>query len=170
MERGKRASMREGPLAALFRKTEEEGLGEAGGANAQGGPQGPEQQRRPQERAEFGQVPSAEIQEPPEPRAPRMGQPHPSLDRSRERLAEHDPRLEELRPAPPSARHVEPEPQPEPRRDRGPRSPEQRLRDVFSTDIPENIMELSPAAPQQPDTPRFGREEPRMPTSTVDHV
>ena len=26
MERGKRASMREGPLAALFRKTEEEGL------------------------------------------------------------------------------------------------------------------------------------------------
>ena len=28
MERGKRASMREGPLAALFRKTEEEGLEE----------------------------------------------------------------------------------------------------------------------------------------------
>ena len=28
MERGKRASMREGPLAALFRKTEDEGLEE----------------------------------------------------------------------------------------------------------------------------------------------
>ncbi|MDX6672192.1 MAG: hypothetical protein QOI91_2555, partial [Solirubrobacteraceae bacterium] len=28
MERGKRASMREGPLAALFRRTEEEGTEE----------------------------------------------------------------------------------------------------------------------------------------------
>jgi cell division protein FtsZ len=32
MASGKRASMREGPLAALFRKTETEGLQEAGQA------------------------------------------------------------------------------------------------------------------------------------------
>jgi len=33
---------------------------------------------------------------------------------------------------------------------------------VFSTDIPENIMELSPSAPE---TPRYGREEPRVSTA-----
>jgi hypothetical protein len=47
MERGKRASMREGPLAALFRKTEDDGLGENPGATPEGGPQTAD--RRPQE-------------------------------------------------------------------------------------------------------------------------
>src|SRR4051794_21616353 len=105
MERGKRASMREGPLAALFRKTEEEGLGENPGATSEGGAQRQSDERRP-ERSEFGQVPGGgEIAEPPE---PRVGQAHPASDRSRERLPERDPRLEELRPAPPSARRAEP--------------------------------------------------------------
>ena len=158
MERGKRASMREGPLAALFRKTEEEGVGEHGAT-----PEGHPQDRR-HERAEFGQVPgSGEIAEPPE---PRVGQARTSG--SHEHLAEDDSRLEQLRPAPPSARTRRPGPEPEPRSERRVRSPEERLRDVFSTDIPENIMELSPA--REPEQPRFGREEPAMPTSTVDKV
>src|SRR4051794_12044825 len=96
MERGKRASMREGPLAALFRKTEEEGVGEHG-ADPAGGPQAAGRGDRA-ERSEFGQAPE-----------PRVGKPHPAADS--EPLAERDPRLEELRPAPPSARHV-PEPRP----------------------------------------------------------
>src|SRR4051812_25211461 len=152
MERGKRASMREGPLAALFRKTDEEGAPE--GADSAGNPRrevetARAQEARSAERAEFGQVPEA--QEPPE---PRVGKPHPSADR----LEDRDPRLEELRPAPPSARTRHEEPAPIERRVR---TPEERLREVFSTDIPENIMELSPAKPE-PDKPRFGREEPAM--------
>ena len=63
MERGKRASMREGPLAALFRKTEEEGIGEHG-ADDKGSPQ-PARERA--ERSEFGQTPE-----------PRVGKPTPS--------------------------------------------------------------------------------------------
>jgi cell division protein FtsZ len=111
----KRASMREGPLAALFRRTEEEGL------HGEGRPA----EQPPQEIAE-GQRQSAE----PRPEAPRRA---------------------ELRPAPPSARgpegnkradglhgteaHVVDEP---------PRhipTPEERLRNVFSSDIPENILD-----------------------------
>ncbi len=79
MERAKRASMREGPLADLFRRTEE-------GEDA----------------------------------APREAPKEPA------------PRV---------------------------RSPEDRLRDVFSADIPENIMERTDAPPR----PRYGREEPQVP-------
>src|SRR5215208_4307108 len=99
MERGKRASMREGPLAALFRKTEEEGLQEGEGATASGAPQPAEAKRA--ERSEFGQAPE-----------PRVGRPHPSPDHSQGKLEETDPRLEQLRPAPPSARPAQPEPEP----------------------------------------------------------
>ena len=83
----KRASMREGPLAALFRKTEEEGL------HGEGAP-APERQ-----------APSTE---------------------HRDHVAE------ELRPSP----RVEEEPPP-----RHIPTPEERLRNVFSSDIPENILD-----------------------------
>src|SRR4051794_38643729 len=87
MERGKRASMREGPLAALFRKTEEEGLGddapEREAPEAGRGGEGRRADRAP--RSEF----RAPEDERPEPRAERVTDPS---------------RLEELRPAPPSAR------------------------------------------------------------------
>src|SRR2546423_349345 len=99
MASGKRASMREGPLAALFRKTEEEGL-----------------------------------EAPPEkPKA--KGQPAPR------------------EPAPP---RQEPESAERPQA----RSAEQRLRDVFSNDIPENIMERAPARHVEDVRPRYGREQP----------
>jgi cell division protein FtsZ len=141
MASGKRASMREGPLAALFRKTEEDGLH---GEGVPPQPATPEQpQRQTESRAEF--------------RSPAGGV-HESPAQSRR---EPDP---ELRPAPPSARKPAPEPEhvetvPERRERRAARTPEQRLREVFSTDIPENIMELTPSAP---DSPRYGREEPRV--------
>src|SRR5690348_16853592 len=110
----KRASMREGPLAALFRKTEEEGL------HGEGVPQS-EQPRDARE-------------------APGRREPEP---RREFRPPADEP---ELRPAPPSARRSTPpeaaEAAEERRERRAARSPEQRLREVFSTDIPENIMEL----------------------------
>src|SRR5436190_22192310 len=129
MASGKGASMREGPLAALFRKTEEEGLhGEGVPQPASESPREPQARREPEPRREF--MPPAE-----EP---------------------------ELRPAPPSARKHAPTPEEveERRERRASRSPEQRLREVFSTDIPENIMELSPSESSKP---RYGREEPRVP-------
>jgi cell division protein FtsZ len=108
----KRASMREGPLAALFRRTEEEGLHGEG---------------RPEESAES--------------RPPSAGP------------APEEPRRTELRPAPPSARG----PEGNKRADglhggvdarvvaeEPPRhipTPEERLRHVFSSDIPENILD-----------------------------
>ncbi|MBX5470107.1 MAG: cell division protein FtsZ [Thermoleophilaceae bacterium] len=98
MDRGKRASMREGPLAALFRRTEEEGIGDT----------------------------PAPRQEPP----------------SEERPAPE--RTEELRPAPPSARTPRTEDVPE----RRPiPTPEERLKAVFSADIPENILDRPSASP-----------------------
>jgi cell division protein FtsZ len=100
----KRASMREGPLAALFRKTEEEGL---------------------------------------------HGEGRPAPEDRGSQLAERGP-AQELRPSP----RVEAEPEP-PRRVP---TPEERLRNVFSSDIPENILDrpgqsryaMEPAAPPDP--------------------
>src|SRR4051794_25702417 len=129
MASGKRASMREGPLAALFRKTEEEGLHGEGVPQSEA-PLQPSEPREPQARREEFRPPAEEP---------------------------------ELRPAPPSARkHAPTQEEVEERRERrAARSPEQRLREVFSTDIPENIMELSPSESSRP---RYGREEPRVAT------
>src|SRR2546423_12269168 len=87
MASGKRASMREGPLAALFRKTEEEGLHGEGVPPQKAGPEQPRETREPQtarRRDEF--------------RSPAGGV-HPT--------PQPDP---ELRPAPPSARQQAPTP------------------------------------------------------------
>ena len=104
MERGKRASMREGPLAALFKSTEPEEVAEQAPPKAEAAPVVPE-------------------------------------------------------PAPQPRRVERPAPRTEPV---APRRPEERLRQVFSADIPENILERS-------DRPRWGREEPR-PASTPQQV
>jgi cell division protein FtsZ len=109
----KRASMREGPLAALFRRTEEEGLDGEG---------------RPPET------------------------PADEATGHRPQARDPEPRRKELRPAPPSARgpeglkradglhgvedRVVEEPAP-----RHIPTPEERLRHVFSSDIPENILD-----------------------------
>ena len=106
MDRGKRASMREGPLSALFRSTEE----------------------------------LDEMQEAAKP-APARKKPKAAAP-----------------PPPPAPRVVEEEaPRPV-------RSYDERLRHVFSADIPENILEREPAH-----RPVYGRDEPR-PVSTPQNV
>jgi cell division protein FtsZ len=108
MASGKRASMREGPLAALFAKTEE-GL-----------------EGRP--RAE---------------------------DDERAAGSEPDPSRPQPQELPPRRRPAEAE-----GARQGARKPVDRLRDVFSSDIPENIMERAPVRPSGDERPRYGREEP----------
>jgi cell division protein FtsZ len=144
----KRASMREGPLAALFRKTEEDGL------HGEGVPSQPEAEK-PAERPEPPRRESQARREPPA----RQIEPTTAAARTPDQDA-----IDQLRPAPPSARQpapAEPDPAPEERRVR---TPEERLRAVFSADIPENIME--PPREQQTASasrPRYGREEPSVP-------
>ena len=109
----KRASMREGPLAALFRKTEEEGL--HGDQVTDEAPESEAAGRGSQEEPQSGQ---------------------------------------ELRPAPPSARGTEGSRRADGLRDevepeRRIPTPEERLRNVFSSDIPENIMDR-PGASRRP--------------------
>jgi cell division protein FtsZ len=109
MANAKRASMREGPLAALFRKTEE------AEEEAAGPPSQP-----------VGETPRAT----PEERRPReSGVPHPALEAS---PAEYE---EEV--------HVP--------------TPRERLRQAFSSDIPENVMERPAARPVMDE---YAREHP----------
>jgi cell division protein FtsZ len=110
MASGKRASMREGPLAALFRKTETEGLP-------------PETERPPA-------TPPRADEEPP-----------------------HAPRAE----APPA-------PRPEPVR-RAP-TPQERLRQAFSSDIPDNMM-APPHEEWSPSPSAFGVQEMGQPQLRV---
>src|SRR3954453_16859937 len=96
MATGKRASMREGPLADLFRKTDEQ----------EARPEAEQAEPEPQQRPE-----------------PRRAEPRrePSTEAAR-RAEEPDWRSETRNP-----------------------TPEERLKSVFSSDIPENIMERPPA-------------------------
>src|SRR5436190_4537485 len=112
MASGKRASMREGPLAALFRKTEEEGL---------------EGRPRPKDEPSEGDA------------GRRESEPTRQVQ-------------QELPPRRPSQ-------EAEPAR-REPRRPVERLREVFSSDIPENILERTPVRSGDEVRPRYGREEP----------
>jgi cell division protein FtsZ len=144
--------MREGPLAALFRKTEEEGLHGEGVPAQQQEPAAPQRQEfRAPDASEGGvhESPVAASSQQPEP-----SRPEPSRPEAEPVAERHEPPVDR-------------------RERRGPRTPEQRLREVFSADIPENIMELSPA-PSAPDPsaggPRFGREEPRVPAAEPPQV
>ncbi|HKP88739.1 MAG TPA: cell division protein FtsZ [Thermoleophilaceae bacterium] len=109
--------MREGPLAALFRKTEEEGL--------------------------EGRPPAGGD----DPAEPREDSP-----REKRREAPAPPRMQELPPR-----------RPKPEAEREPRKPVDRLRQVFSADIPENIMDRGAVRSSGEDVrPRYGREEPTV--------
>jgi cell division protein FtsZ len=109
----KRASMREGPLAALFRRTEEEGL------HGEGAPEPESREQRAESREEAPAAPPAVQRE--EPRAFRDEVEEP-------------------------ARHIP--------------TPEERLRNVFSSDIPENIMD------RPGETTRYGMEPAPAPDLT----
>src|SRR5215218_1244506 len=152
MASGKRASMREGPLAQLFRKTEEDARPE-GKAREEGG------ERRTEEPRAGRPLPE---RRPAEPRAQGRRPIESRGDEERERR-------EEPRPEPPhgferrateAARRAEE--REEHRREREQRwghsgvpTPEERLRSVFSADIPENILDREPAAaPPGPPEPQ----------------
>jgi cell division protein FtsZ len=117
MASGKRASMREGPLAQLFRKTDEEGEPRA-------------EERRPAEPPPPEKRPAAERQT--------------RAEHSFEQRATEAARRAEER-----ARRREQEAQRERGLSRyeGTPSPEDRLRSVFSADIPENILDKAPEPP-----------------------
>ena len=148
MATGKRASMREGPLAQLFRKTDGEEEKPAAG-------------ERPREEQPRVEQPRAET----EPRGGRPlpeGGPEPQITRHvPEPQAQEQPELRE--PASEAARRQRREhrdARSEPRSGRhegGVPTPEDRLRNVFSADIPENIMERAPepAAIEQAPHPQW---------------
>jgi cell division protein FtsZ len=106
MASGKRASMREGPLAALFRRTDETEEA-APPAEAKDVPA----PTTPAARGRRAQAPSP----PPHPRD--TGYPHPGLGESAQLEAE-EPRIP---------------------------TPQERLRHAFSADIPDNILDPTPA-------------------------
>jgi cell division protein FtsZ len=118
MASGKRASMREGPLAALFRSTE----GEEGAEGTQPAPASETArepvERTPAARREF--TPQAQVPETPA-REQRPERRRPESRPTREERAPVEER--------PTSRYE------------GIPTPEERLRSVFSADIPENIME-----------------------------
>jgi cell division protein FtsZ len=164
MASGKRASMREGPLAALFRRTDED---EAPDGAAET-PPAPEAPAAPTERApaapppataagsrERAPQPAAEQRAPdpqpeaPQPRAPReerqdreppphpreTGYPHPSLGATPAPVEIEEPRLP---------------------------TPQERLRHAFATDIPDDILQRPADEPYDDPTPdvRVGTDEP----------
>ena len=126
MASGKRASMREGPLAALFRQTEEPQRGQEESTQGRGAAGGRAPQRRaaPCPGGRDAQAPGARA-------ASRV-----AARRARARHPEPEPAREQRRPA--TSRYE------------GVPTPEERLRSVFSTDIPENIMERAPEVRRAP--------------------
>jgi cell division protein FtsZ len=143
MASGNRASMREGPLAQLFRKTEEDA------------PQGDER-RKPEQEPKAGRPLPKDGPAPqttrhvPEPQGqaePELKQelpPQPSQRSQAERMTEAARRAEER-----EARRQEREQRWS--RYEGVPSPEDRLRSVFSADIPENILDHAPEPPREPE-------------------
>ena len=159
MASGKRASMREGPLAALFRRTDEEespapeadrpeseapqpraaspapstpAPHTAAGQQERRAPQAPadDRPRQPERQAPQHRAPRDEPQHREPPAHPRdTGYPHPSLGATPAPVEIEEPRLP---------------------------TPQERLRHAFTSDIPENILE--PPADEPYDDP--GRDAP----------
>jgi cell division protein FtsZ len=146
-QQGKRASMREGPLTALFRKTEEETQAEEGAQqtlpDADAGaestaPSAPEPERQP--RAQEDSAPASKESVDVKPAVARS-ESKSAVVRSESKPAVARP--ESKLPAP-KARMQEPEEEPAhiP-------TPRERLRNVFSAEIPANMMER-PGAEETP--------------------
>ena len=145
MASGKRASMREGPLAQLFRKTEGDES------------QAPREPRTGRPLPEDGPSPQSTRQVP-EPQA----QEERAEDSSFEKRATEAARRAEER-----ARRREEE-SPRERgwsRYEGVPSPEERLRSVFSSDIPENILDRDDTPPPRRQDPEPERSPYAMPSN-----
>jgi cell division protein FtsZ len=175
MDRGKRASMREGPLAQLFRRTDEDAP-EPGREQAPAEPQAaPPEERAAQSAHERLDGPIARAETHDEPRTP-------DQERAARREAERRSPvegLEDLRPAPPSARqHHEPEPRREPveppspttpHREPGVRPPKQRLEEVFSNEVPDDMLARTPRRDDEY-RGRYGRDVPEPTAVTPEPV
>ena len=162
MASGKRASMREGPLAQLFRKTEDDARPDAK----------PSEEPKPRE----------EQQSRDEEKEPKLGRPLPEGGPSPqvtrhvpEPQAQHEHHDLGSRMTEAARRAEEREARRREREERWSRydgvpSPEERLRSVFSQDIPENIMEREPVPAQRetvPESDPFVRVAPERPTEPV---
>jgi cell division protein FtsZ len=143
MPTGKRASMREGPLAALFRKTADDTEPTKGGepprASEPSAPEPPAAEPRASKRtASEPTAPEPAASEPAASEQPtaaeRRATPHPSLS------APSDPE-------PPEERRVP--------------TPQERLRHAFSSDIPENVLERpsTPARRREPEPDVYARPD-----------
>jgi cell division protein FtsZ len=140
MPTAKRASMREGPLAALFRKTAEESDPAAGSGDSppaeQPGEAGPE----PAAQA------TASAPRAPESRDRREVHERPEPSQRSEPPVRRETRLRPERPARRES-PVQPDPS-EPVR-----SPQERLRHAFSADTPQNVLDPSAGAAREPERP-----------------
>src|SRR4051794_16612030 len=165
MASGKRASMREGPLAQLFRKTEED---DARPKDKPRQEEPPQEERAPEQEPKLGRPlpeggPAPQVtKHVPEPQAHTERQPEERTDLSG-RMTEAAKRAEER-----DARRAEREGRYG--RHEGIPTPEERLKAVFSHDIPENIMEREPVPAQResvPESEPFLRVAPDRPTEPV---
>ena len=153
MASGNRASMREGPLAQLFRKTEAD---EAAKRSPEGGERKPSTEPRGGRPLPEGgpapqatqHVPEPQGHEQPELRDELAPRPTRRMTEAAKRARERDERREERW-----------------SRYEGVPSPEERLRSVFSTDIPENILERDSGSGQRPADPVQQPVSSFMPTT-----
>src|SRR4051812_25253160 len=166
MASGKRASMREGPLAALFRRTDEDAPAEQAAAPPRGrGPPGPRGGARAPRRAGPPGARERRAAEPPRARGP---------PRAAEPVAE-------VPPATPAAARRREYPHPSlgaPAETESPRREEQhvpsaqeRLRHAFSSELPDDMLapptpEPAPAAPPAADPYARTAPEPQSPWAT----
>jgi cell division protein FtsZ len=160
MDRDKRASMREGPLADLFRKTDEPAP--PGGERPP--PENPPEPRRESQATRHIPEPQRRAQEGRD-EGRRRAEAERRADAERRAEAEHRARERrmEAQASTEAARRVEPATPAA--RGEGVRTPEERLKSVFSSDIPENILERGRAdqrrlefePPLTPGTPGHNR-------------
>jgi cell division protein FtsZ len=156
MASGKRASMREGPLAQLFRKTEEDDTQREEPRREESKP--PSEPRTGRQLPEDGPSPQATRQVP----EPQAQEQHAEERNFEQRATEAARRAEERA----RRREEEPDRQRGFSRYEGVPSPEERLRSVFSPDIPENILDRdSGPAPVRRD-PEPERSPYAMPSGT----
>jgi cell division protein FtsZ len=151
MERDKRASMREGPLADLFRKTDEPRPAAPKGAERRSEEEEPPRKRpepqvtrhvpEPQARAQAGREAEREKVD---------AQRRLESERRAEAERRARERRHEARASTEAARRATEAPR-APSRYEGVPTPEERLKSVFSSDIPDNIMDRSPSAPAAPE-------------------
>jgi cell division protein FtsZ len=139
---GKRASMRDGPLAALFRKTTEE---------TDANRPDPDATARSEDEASEVEQPVAEVAE----SAPPADEPEPERELAAERAERSESDDVAVEPSPPAAQKRGAEPELEPRMP----SPQERLRQVFSSDIPMNLLDRIPVESVEPPPDVYARPE-----------